>query len=77
MPEPSLGNTPSQTPFATLDPLGFEGRIGRLRFLVWSTVITLIAIVTGVLVLLAVNVSPTLVQTNYFYSINIVTVSPT
>ena len=60
MPEPSLGNTPSETPFATLDPLGFDGRIGRLRFLVWSTVITLIAIVTGVLVLLAVNVSPTL-----------------
>ena len=60
MPDPSLGNTPSETPFATLDPLGFDGRIGRLRFLVWSTVITLIAIVTGVLVLLAVNVSPTL-----------------
>ena len=60
MPEPIPGNTPSETPFATLDPLGFDGRIGRLRFLVWSTVITLIAIVTGVLVLLAVNVSPTL-----------------
>lgn len=60
MPELIPGNTPSEAPFATLDPLGFDGRIGRLRFLVWSTVITLIAIVTGGLVLLAVNVSPTL-----------------
>jgi len=60
MPEPSQEITPPAERFALLDPLGFNGRIGRLRFLVWSTVLTLITVVTGILVLLAVNVSPTL-----------------
>jgi len=60
MPEPSQEITPPAERFASLDPLGFNGRIGRLRFLVWSTVLTLITVVTGILVLLAVNVSPTL-----------------
>ncbi|MFP3518263.1 DUF805 domain-containing protein [Pseudomonas sp. SIMBA_077] len=60
MPVPSLENLPQEEPFTPLDPLGFDGRIGRLRFLVWSTVLTLVCAVTALLIALAVNVSPTL-----------------
>lgn len=60
MPEQNLEQAPQEEPFAPLDPLGFCGRIGRLRLLVWNAVLTVIAIVVSILVLLAVNVSPTL-----------------
>lgn len=59
MPELSLDKTP-QEQYAPLDPAGFSGRIGRMRLLAWSMVISLIAMVTSILVLLAVKVSPTL-----------------
>ena len=59
MPELSLDKIP-QEPYAALDPVGFSGRIGRLRLLAWSMVLTVIAMVTSLLVLLAVKVSPTL-----------------
>ncbi|MFJ7882309.1 DUF805 domain-containing protein [Pseudomonas sp. NPDC096917] len=60
MPEPSLEHAPQEAHFAPLAPLGFTGRVGRLRLLVWNTVLTLIAMLVSVLVLLAVKVSPTL-----------------
>ena len=59
MSELSLGQVP-QEQYAPLDPVGFSGRIGRLRLLAWSMVITIIASVTSLLALLAVKVSPTL-----------------
>ena len=59
MAELSLNKTP-QEQYAPLDPVGFSGRIGRLRLLAWSMVITIIAMVTSLLVLLAIKVSPTL-----------------
>ena len=59
MPELSLDKIP-QEPYAALDPVGFRGRIGRLRLLAWSMVLTVIAMVTSLLGLLAVKVSPTL-----------------
>ena len=59
MPELSLDKTP-QEQYAPLDAAGFSGRIGRMRLLAWSMVISLIAMVTSILVLLAVKVSPTL-----------------
>ena len=59
MPELSLDKTP-QEHYAPLDPLGFSGRIGRLRLLAWSMIISIIAMITSLLVLLAVKVSPTL-----------------
>ena len=59
MAELSLNKTP-QEQYAVLDPTGFSGRIGRLRLLAWSMVITIIAMVTSLLVLLAIKVSPTL-----------------
>ena len=59
MPELSLDKT-SQEHYAPLDPLGFSGRIGRLRLLAWSMIISIIAMITSLLVLLAVKVSPTL-----------------
>ena len=59
MPALSLETPPQEERFAPLDPLGFGGRIGRLRFLVWSTVLTLVCIVTALLIALAVKVSPT------------------
>ena len=62
MPELSLDKTP-QEQYAPLDPVGFSGRIGRLRLLAWSMVISIIAAVTSLLVLLAVKVSPTLGMT--------------
>lgn len=62
MPELSLDKTP-QEQYAALDPVGFSGRIGRLRLLAWSMVISIIAAVTSLLVLLAVKVSPTLGMT--------------
>ena len=62
MPELSLDKIP-QEPYAALDPVGFSGRIGRLRLLAWSMVISIIAAVTSLLVLLAVKVSPTLGMT--------------
>lgn len=62
MPELSLDKTP-QEQYAALDPVGFSGRIGRLRLLAWSMVISIIAAVTSLLVLLAIKVSPTLGMT--------------
>ena len=62
MPELSLDKTP-QEHYAPLDPLGFSGRIGRLRLVAWSMVVTGIAAVTSLLVMLAVKVSPTLAIT--------------
>ena len=62
MPELSLDKTP-QEHYAPLDPLGFSGRIGRLRLVAWSMVVTGIASVTSLLVMLAVKVSPTLAIT--------------
>lgn len=62
MPELSLDKTP-QEQYAPLAPVGFSGRIGRLRLLAWSMVISIIAAVTSLLVLLAVKVSPTLGMT--------------
>ena len=59
MPELSLNKTP-QEQYAALDPVGFSGRIGRLRLLAWGMVITVIAMVTSLLALLAIKVSPTL-----------------
>ncbi|VFB18525.1 DUF805 domain-containing protein [Pseudomonas fragi] len=59
MPELSLDKTP-QEHYAPLDLLGFSGRIGRLRLLAWSMIISIIAMITSLLVLLAVKVSPTL-----------------
>ena len=59
MPELSLDKTP-QEHYAPLDPLGVSGRIGRLRLLAWSMIISIIAMITSLLVLLAVKVSPTL-----------------
>lgn len=59
MPELSLDKT-LQEHYAPLDPLGFSGRIGRLRLLAWSMIISIIAMITSLLVLLAVKVSPTL-----------------
>ena len=59
MPELSLDKTPQEN-YGPLEPVGFSGRIGRLRLLAWSMVVTLIASVTALLVLLAVKVSPTL-----------------
>ena len=62
MPALSLDKTP-QEQNTSLDPVGFSGRIGRMRLLAWSMVISLIAMVTSILVLLAVKVSPTLGMT--------------
>ena len=59
MPELSLDKTP-QAHYATLDPFGFSGRIGRLRLLAWNMVITLIAMAASLLALLATKLSPTL-----------------
>ena len=42
MPEISLEKSP-QTVYGTLDPLGFNGRIGRMRMLAWTLVLTAIA----------------------------------
>ena len=59
MPELSLDKTP-QAHYATLDPFGFSGRIGRLRLLAWNMVITLITMAASLLALLATKLSPTL-----------------
>ena len=51
-PRADLGTTTAE--FATLKPFSFEGRIGRLRYLAWTMVLTLILMaVCGVFVVLA------------------------
>ncbi|KMN14445.1 hypothetical protein TU86_10735 [Pseudomonas weihenstephanensis] len=59
MPHLSLNKTPHET-YAPLDPLGFSGRIGRMRLLAWSLVLTLITWVAVLPVALALKVSYTL-----------------
>ena len=59
MPHLSLNKTPHET-YAPLDPLGFSGRIGRMRLLAWSMVLTLITWVAVLPVALALKVSYTL-----------------
>ena len=59
MTELSLEKTPEEH-YAYPDPLGFSGRIGRMRLLAWSLILGLIASVVALLVLLAIKVSPTL-----------------
>lgn len=59
MPPLSLNKTPHET-YAPLDPLGFSGRIGRMRLLAWSMVLTLITWVAVLPVALALKVSYTL-----------------
>ncbi|WP_300731858.1 DUF805 domain-containing protein [Pseudomonas sp.] len=59
MPELSL-YTPPQERYATLDTLGFSGRIGRLRLLAWHMVLTAIACAASIVVLLTLKLSPTL-----------------
>lgn len=42
--------------FATLKPLGVEGRIGRLRYLAWSMVLTLVTLpIIGIFALIALG----------------------
>jgi uncharacterized membrane protein YhaH (DUF805 family) len=42
--------------FATLKPLGVEGRIGRLRYLAWSMVLTLVTLpIMGIFALIALG----------------------
>jgi len=62
MTELSLEKTPEEH-YAYPDPLGFSGRIGRMRLLAWSLILGLIASVVALLVLLAIKVSPTLAIT--------------
>jgi len=62
MTELSLEKTPKEH-YAYPDPLGFSGRIGRMRLLAWSLILGLIASVVALLVLLAIKVSPTLAIT--------------
>ena len=62
MTELNLEKSP-QEHYATLDPLGFSSRIGRMRLLAWSLILGLIASVVALLVLLAIKVSPTLAIT--------------
>lgn len=59
MPELSLDKTP-QEHYATLDPLGFSGRIGRLRLLAWTMVLFAIFLLASLVALLATKISPTL-----------------
>ena len=59
MPELSLDKTP-QEHYATLDPMGFSGRIGRLRLLAWSMVLSAIFVAASLLALLITKISPTL-----------------
>lgn len=59
MAEPSL-QPPLQEHGATLDALGFSGRIGRLRLLAWHMVIAALAFVASLVVLIALKLSPTL-----------------
>lgn len=62
MTELSLEKTPEEH-YAYPDPLGFSGRIRRMRLLAWSLILGLIASVVALLVLLAIKVSPTLAIT--------------
>jgi len=62
MTELSLEKTPEEH-YAYPDPLGFSGRIGRMRLLAWSLILGLIASVVALLVLLAIKVTPTLAIT--------------
>ncbi|MGH8385559.1 MAG: DUF805 domain-containing protein [Pseudomonas sp.] len=53
-PRASVGE--SLTQFATLKPFGVEGRIGRLRFLAWSMVLSLVTLaVVGVFALVGLG----------------------
>ena len=46
--------------FATLKPLGIEGRIGRLRFLAWTMVVTLVSLpILSIFALIAVGLVST------------------
>ena len=62
MTELNLEKSP-QEHYATLDPLGFSGRIGRMRLLAWSLILGASAGIVIVLILLATKVSPTLAIT--------------
>lgn len=62
MTELNLEKSP-QEHYATLAPLGFSGRIGRMRLLAWSLILGASAGIVIVLVLLATKVSPTLAIT--------------
>lgn len=59
MPELSLDKT-HQEHYAKLDPLGFSGRIGRLRLLAWSMVFLAIYMLASLVTLLTAKISPTL-----------------
>ena len=62
MTELSLEKTPEEY-YAYPDPLGFSGRIGRMRLLAWSLILGASAGIVIVLILLATKVSPTLAIT--------------
>ena len=59
MPEVSLDKK-SHESYGTLDPLGFDGRIGRMRMLAWPLVLTAIAAALLIPCLLLAQVSYTL-----------------
>lgn len=59
MPELSPDTTPQEN-CATLDTLGFSGRIGRLRLLAWHMIVGASAFVALLVVLLTLKLSPTL-----------------
>lgn len=59
MPVLSLNKTPLEHSIP-LDPLGFSGRIGRMRWLAWKLVLTSIVTLCSLLTLLIIKISPTL-----------------